>query len=78
MNLHEDSVASNGHGRSGQRWRQNAVAGRRIPRPAGSLDGMCSIEDHPITSFTYPIERAHIGNEVVISKGGAPLGETKL
>src|SRR5512132_3665370 len=39
---------------------------------------MCRIENDAITCVTHPVERAHVGDEVVISKGSAALGETKL
>src|SRR6476646_17142 len=39
---------------------------------------MCRIENDAITCVTHPVEGAHVGDEVVITKGGAALGETKL
>src|SRR4029450_11936413 len=39
---------------------------------------MCRIENDAITCVTHPVERAHVGDEVVIPKGGAALGEAEL
>src|SRR6476620_7092889 len=39
---------------------------------------MCRIENDAITCVTHPVEGAHVGDEVVITKGGAALGETKV
>src|SRR6476646_10443863 len=39
---------------------------------------MCRIENDAITCVTHPVEGAHVGDEVVITKGGAALGETEL
>src|SRR5512132_320747 len=39
---------------------------------------MCRIENDAVTCVTHPVERAQVGNEVIISEGGATLGETKL
>src|SRR5262245_10969251 len=39
---------------------------------------MCCIENDAITFVTHPVERAHVGDQVVIPKGGTSLGEAEL
>ena len=78
MHLHKDSVAACGHRGPGQRWCQDAVARRRVPCPAWPLHRMRRVKDHAISGFAHPIERAHVGHEVVIAKRRAALGETEL
>src|SRR5215469_655520 len=39
---------------------------------------MCRVKDHAIPRFAYPIERTHIGDEVVVAKRRAALGKTEL
>src|SRR5258707_3108119 len=39
---------------------------------------MCRIENNAITCAAHPVKRAHVGDEVVMPKGGAALGEAKL
>src|SRR5215469_16792644 len=39
---------------------------------------MCRIENDAIACITHPVERPHVGNEIIIPKRGAALGETKL
>ena len=39
---------------------------------------MCRVENHAISGLPHPIERTHVGNEVVIAETSAALRETEF
>src|SRR5947207_1472204 len=78
VHLHKDTVAPGGHGSPGQYGCKSAITRSRVPRPAGSLNRMRRVKDHAISGLANPIERAHVGHEVVIAERCAPFRETEL
>src|SRR5207244_13210644 len=78
VDLHEDSIASGCHRRSGECRRQNTVARCRVPCSTWTLYRMCRVKNHAISGLPHPIERTHVGNEVVIAETRAALRETEF
>src|SRR6266478_8565332 len=78
MHFHENSIATSGHRRARQHRRKDAVPGRYVPRAAWPLRRMRSVENDSVTLLANPIKRAHVGHQIVVTEGGAPLGETEF
>src|SRR4051795_697511 len=78
MNLHKNPVATHCHGGPSQSRCEDSIAGGRIPCSTRPLHRMCCVEDHAVSGFAYPMKRAHVSDEIVVTKRGAAFGETKL
>ena len=78
VHLHEKPVDAGGHGRAGQHRRKLTIAAGRAAESAGPLHGMRRIEDHWQTFLAHPVERAHVGHEVVVAEGRAALGDEEM
>src|SRR4051812_14766399 len=71
VRLNENSVAPCGCGGTCQYRRQDAVSRSTVATAPGPLDGMRGIENDVESRFVDPVERAHIGHEVIIPEGRA-------
>src|SRR5437667_5691300 len=78
VHLHEDTVASHGHRGPRQCRRENAVSRSGAPCPARPLNRMRRIKDRAVSGLANPVERSHIGHEVVISERSAAFRETEF
>src|SRR6476469_6752827 len=77
MNLHENAVATGGHGRAGQDRSQFTIPGGGISRSTRTLHGMRRIKNDAVSFFPHPVEGAHIRHQIVVAKSGAALGEAE-
>src|SRR5581483_5597018 len=78
MHLHEYPITASCNCCSGQRRRQNPIAGTGIPCSPGTLHRMRCVENHAVTCFPHPIKRTHVGNQVVVTESRTSFGETEL
>src|SRR6266446_10991228 len=78
MHFHKDAVASGRDGSTRQHRRQFGIAGCGVPCSAGPLHRVRRVEDYAITRLAHPMERAHIGDEIVVTEGRAALRETEF
>ena len=78
MRFQEDTVDTGGHGGTGKHRGQMAVACGVSATSARTLDRMGGIENGWESLFADPVERAHVGDEVIISEGGTALGEAEI
>src|SRR5205814_8205788 len=78
MHFHEDTVATRGERSSSEHWRKRAIAGSFVPSTARPLNRMSRVEDHRITLFTHPVERAHVRYQIVVAERCAALGKAKF
>src|SRR6266853_1945876 len=75
MRFDEYSVTPGGRRRAREHGREHAVAARLVAAAAGPLDRVRGIEDDALAQLANPVERAHVGDEIVVSEGRAALGE---
>src|SRR5205807_9801345 len=78
MHFHKDAVASGRDGSTREHRRQFGIAGCRLPCSARPLHRVRRVEDYAITRLAHPIERAHIGDEIVVTESCAALHETEF
>ena len=70
-----NAVHAGGHGRAGQHRSEFAIAAGGAAESAGALHRVGGIENHGQAFLAHPVERAHVGDEVVVAEGGAALGD---
>ena len=78
MHFHKKRVDAGGD--SGPRQRRDILAlpARSIAQSARQLQTVGGVEDHRIAELAHDHQRAHIGNQIIIAKGSAALGEQNL
>jgi hypothetical protein len=75
MNFHEETIDACGHGSAGEDGRKLTITASGTTESPGTLDRVGGVENHRQSFFPHPVERAHIDDEVIVPKGGAPLGD---
>lgn len=78
VSFHEDTVAACGDSspcEDGGKLAISASGGAETARP---LHGVGGIKDDAVAELTHPVEGAHIGDEILVAKGGAALGEEEI
>ncbi len=78
VGLDEDSVAAGGDSGAGEDRGEDAVATGAGALSAGALDGVGGVEDSAVAEFAHPVERSHIGHQVLIAKGGAAFSKKEI
>ena len=78
MRFDENAIATCGGGGAREDGSEHAIAARLIASSTRTLHGVRGIEYDGVTRFANPIERTHVGHEIIVAKGGAALGEEKL
>src|SRR5438309_10019920 len=78
MHLHENSIAARCHRGARKHRRKPTITGSLVPCSARALNRMRRIENDRITFFAHPVERAHVGDQIIVTEGCAALSETKL
>ena len=77
MGLDKDPIDPGSHGGTRQHGSQMPITCCMAAAAARSLDGVRGIEDHREALLTDPVERPHVGDQVVVAEGRAALGETE-
>jgi hypothetical protein len=75
VDFHEEAVHAGGDGGAGEDGCEFAVAAGGSAESAGALDRVGGVENDWQTLLADPVERAHVGDEVVVAEGGAALGD---
>ena len=66
-----------GHSGAGKDGREDTIAGGLVSSAARALHGVRRIEYRAVARVAHPVERAHVGDEVVIAKRDTAFGEEK-
>ena len=78
MGLDEDAIAASSDSSSGEDGSQLAITTGGCAESAWALDGVGGVKDGAIAELAHPVERTHVGDEVLVAKSGSALGEHEV
>src|SRR5688572_30536379 len=78
MSLDENAVAASSNCGAGENRGEYAIAARRVASAPGPLHGMRGVEHDWVAELADPVERPHVGHQVIVPEGRAALSEEEL
>jgi len=78
VSLDEDTIAASSNSSAGKNGGKFAIAPRSSTESARTLHRVGGVKDGAIAELAHPVERAHVGDEILIAKSSAALGEHEV
>ncbi len=78
MDLQEDAVRAGGHSGLGQDRCKFPLPAGMGSRASRKLHGVGGVEDHRVAEPLHYGDRPHVGDQIVVSEGGAAFGDEEM
>ena len=78
MSFHEHAITTRGDGSPCEDGGKLAISAGGGAEATRTLHGVGGIKDDAETELTHPVEGTHVGDEILVTKGGAALGEEEV